>query len=250
MKPPFRVFIGFDEREREAAFVANHSLVTTSGIAPEWLICEALRDRGLLYRLMDKRDSKFYDMVSNKPASTEFAISRFLVPILCQSGWALFTDCDVVFYDDVHKLLDLADPHYAVQVVKHQYVPTSDTKMDSQPQLRYARKNWSSVMLFNCEHPANRRLSLNDVNQRAGLYLHTFGWLHDSEIGELPPGWNWLVGEQLKPAHVALAHFTLGVPTMPGHENDDHAGMWLEARVEAHRAMNGFIETSPALREN
>lgn len=141
---------------------------------------------------MDAR-GQLYDLPSNAPCSTEFAISRFLVPILCQQGWALFVDCDVVFLGDVAELFALADPSKAVMVVKHAPLVEVGTKMDGQAQVGYTRKNWSSVMLFNCDHPANRRLSLADVNERPGRDLHALYWLHDEEIGALPAAWNWLV---------------------------------------------------------
>jgi len=224
-----RVYIGYDKREHEAARVARKTLMETSNVEPEFLERDALIARGLLHRPTDYRGSGTYDLISNAACSTDFSISRFLVPILCQSGFALFTDCDVVFLRDVRKLFDLADPQYAVQVVKHNYVPTSDTKMDNQPQAKYSRKGWSSVILWNCDHPANQRLSLHDINSRPGLYLHQFKWLHDNEIGDLPSRWNWLIGEQPKPQSPAIAHMTLGGPWLEGWEPHEHDEIWLNA---------------------
>ena len=180
---------------------------------------------GLLRRPMDMRDG-VYDLISNAPCSTEFAISRFLVPHLSQSGYALFCDCDMVFLSDVAELLKHADPHFAVQVVKHNHVPKSDTKMDGAKQTSYVRKNWSSLILWNCDHPANLRLSLADVNQRRGIELHQFYWLHDSEIGSLPAEWNWLVGEHEKPSRPRIAHFTNGGPFLHNWEPREHDHIW------------------------
>lgn len=221
-----KVYIGYDQREKDAVAVARSSLWKTSSLTAELLDVDRLRQSGLLTRLTDKRGDTTYDLASNANASTDFAVSRFLVPTLCQNGWALFTDCDVVFLRNAHELLSLADKRYAVQVVKHNYEPSGTLKMDYQPQVPYSRKNWSSVMLFNCDHPANRRLSLHDVNNRRGLHLHQFYWLHHSEIGELPAEWNWLVGEQPRPENPAIAHFTLGVPSMKGYENCAHNELW------------------------
>lgn len=229
-----KVFIGWDDREPIACHVASASLYNTSELENEWLRIDRLRDVGLLNRLVDKR-GQGYDLISNAPVSTDFAISRFLTPILCQSGWALFTDCDVLFMRDVHELLDIADRRYAVMCVKHQHIPTETTKMDNQAQTFYARKNWSSVMLFNCDHPTNRRLTLHDVNTRKGLDLHQLYWCDDDEIGALPPEWNWLVNVQDKPANPAIAHYTLGGPWFHDWQPRPHDDLWLDAasRVRA-----------------
>lgn len=115
-------------------------------------------------------------------------------------------------------------------VVKHQNGHKAGTKMDGQEQLLYPRKNWSSFILFNCDHPANRRLSLQDVNERPGRDLHGLYWLSDEEIGELPQEFNWLVGVQPKPADPKIAHFTLGTPNMTEElRTSEHAHIWHEA---------------------
>lgn len=223
------IFIGYDGREKEAYRVAEKSLKAVSPWAkPQPLDADRLAAYGLLRRPTDLRGG-IYDLPSNAPASTAFHVSRFLVPHLCQSGWALFTDCDVVFLSDVAELFAMANPKYAVMVVKHEQVG-GGLKMDGQVQLAYSRKNWSSVMLVNCDHPANQRLSLQDVNERPGRWLHAFGWLHDSEIGELPCEFNWLVG--VNPPCVApkIAHFTLGGPWFPNWKPAEHDGIWTAAR--------------------
>lgn len=225
-----KVFIGYDPREHSAAMVAQASLWRSSGIRPTLLVEEDLRARGLLWRPVDRRGT-MHDIVSNADQSTEFAISRFLVPII-SNGWVLFTDCDMLFLRDVHNIMAFADPMKAVLVVKHNHQPTETVKMDGQLQLTYPRKNWSSVMLLNCDHPANRRLTLHDVNTRPGRDLHAFYWLHDSEIGELPAGWNWLVNVQPRPAEVSIAHFTLGGPFTPGWKGAPHDELWQAHAVD------------------
>jgi lipopolysaccharide biosynthesis glycosyltransferase len=215
----FPVYIGYDRREPRSYEAAVRSLHLNADdpVIVHKLDSERLADTGLLRRPQDTRGQR-YDILSNANASTEFAISRFLVPILQQSGWALFVDSDVIFLGDVADLFALADPSKAVMCVKHQQEGGPSTKMDGQLQQFYARKNWSSVMLFNCDHPANRRLSLVDVQERRGLYLHSFGWLHDSELGELPQEWNFLVGVSGGGGVVSpppkLLHFTLGTPEL------------------------------------
>ncbi len=227
-----RVFIGYDPREHDAAMVAQRSLhkVTGGALTGEMLEANRLRERGLLTRIRDERGQQDYDLVSNHTYSTRFNVSRFLVPILCQGGAALFVDCDVVFVRDPREMLPaIGEPLAAVSVVKHEHRPTRTVKMMGQAQNTYSRKNWSSVMLFNCDHPANRRLSLWDVNNRHRHELHHFYWLHGSEIDALPPAWNWLVNEQPRPENLGIAHFTNGGPfndDWPGAPNDE---LWLEA---------------------
>lgn len=252
---PLRIYIGHDDREREAYRVAEKSLRKHASQPVNVTALDATRlaECGLLRRPQDRRGYT-YDIASNAPQSTDFAISRFLVPHLAQSGWALFVDCDVVFLADVAELFEQADPDKAVMVVKHHHAPVdpprpceslhaydSDCqrcldwyslkhiKMDGQRQTMYHRKNWSSVCLWNVSHPANSRLSLQDVNERPGRDLHRFYWLHDSEIGALTPDWNWLVGVQEKPLFPKIAHLTLGGPFTPGWKGAEHDELWLEA---------------------
>lgn len=221
------IYIGVDHREPKSLKAALNSLQTVSPWAsPVLLDSEKLAARGLLWRPQDRR-GHIYDLISGAPCSTDFAISRFLTPILHQSGWALFCDSDVVFLRDVWGLFAQADPDKAVMVVQHHNGHESGTKMDGQVQTLYARKNWSSVMLFNCDHPANQRLTLQDVNSRPGRWLHGFGWLADSEIGALEPEWNWLVGLQPRPQNPAIAHYTLGTPELiDGGQEED---LWWDA---------------------
>lgn len=220
------VYLGYDPRESDAYRVAEKSLKRVSPWAkPQRLDADRLAAYGLLRRPTDLRGG-IYDLPSNAPASTAFHVSRFLVPHLCQSGWALFADCDVVFLCDVAELFALADPTKAVMVVKHEQAGAG-MKMDGQVQSAYTRKNWSSVVLWNCDHAANRRLSLQDVNERPGRDLHRFYWLHDSEIGELGEDWNWLVNVTAPPVSPRIAHFTLGGPWLKDWPGAEHDGLWL-----------------------
>lgn len=226
-----KVYIGYDLRESEAAFVAAKSLrrVTNGEIEPEFL-CEAkLRDQGLITRPFDRRGGQGYDLTGNETFSTEFKFTRFLTPLLAQGGFALFCDCDVVFLRDPREMLAGVTAHNAVSVVKHVHKPAEHWKMVNQRQVNYPRKNWSSVMLFNVDHAANRRLSLRDVNERPGQALHSFYWLNDEEIGPLPPAWNWLVDVQPRPVDVGIAHMTLGGPWLKGWHGGSFDDEWREA---------------------
>lgn len=227
------IWIGYDPREADAFAVTRHS-IRRRLILPipiYGLVLPTLRCRGLYTRPTSRENGRLIDHLSKRPdydgaMSTEFAISRFLVPHLAEKGWALFLDADMLVRCDIYKLFKLADPTKAVQVVKHDYQPGTGVKMDGQLQVNYDRKNWSSVMLFNVEHPANRRLTLEMVNTLPGRELHRFCWLDDDEIGHLEPEWNYLVGATQDVADPKIVHFTSGVPSMPGYENCRFADEW------------------------
>jgi lipopolysaccharide biosynthesis glycosyltransferase len=173
-------------------------------------------------------DGKLWDDISGAPMSTEFAITRFLVPHLVRyEGWAVFMDCDMLVRTDIAKLFEEADPQYAVMCVKHVYEPPEGVKMDGQAQMRYARKNWSSVMLFNCAHPSNKALHPQYINAVPGRDLHRFAWLPDDQIGELDQAWNWLVGHSSEEINPNIVHFTEGGPWFEGYENVAYADEWL-----------------------
>ena len=226
-----RIFIGYDSREPEASRVAISSLRRISSFQHDIQLLELsrLRTQGLYTRPTEIRNGDLWDVISDAPMSTEFAISRFLVPLLSR-GAALFVDADVVFREDPTAMLKLLSPATALAVVKHDYTPSSSLKMGGQQQTKYWRKNWSSVMLFNCEHPAHQRLTLHDVNTQPGRALHQFCWIPDDAIAALDPRWNWLVGEQPEPpGGDGIAHFTLGGPFTPGWKGGPHDELWNEA---------------------
>jgi hypothetical protein len=173
--------------------------------------------------------------------TTDFSFSRFLTPYLCDyEGWAIFMDCDMLMRDDVAKLWALRDERYAVQVVKHNHVPKETTKFLGAAQTKYAKKNWSSVMLLN--NARCQALTLDFVNRASGLELHQFKWLEsDDLIGELPHGWNHLVGYDPPGTDAPLLHYTTGGPYIDRWRNCDYAADWF-----AERDRMLFVEQAPA----
>lgn len=221
------IFIGWDSRETEAFDVAIASIRCRTKEDYHFvpLKLQELVSDGLLSRPIETKDGKMWCPISQAPMATEFAISRFSVPLLKQSGLALFMDCDIVCLADISELFALADPKYAVQVVKHDYTPTDTVKMDGQVQTTYSRKNWSSVVLWNCDHPSNKKLTAEVLNSWPGRDLHAFKWLADEEIGELPKEWNWLVGVY-PPGPQKLLHFTNGGPWLPNWKGGPLDHIW------------------------
>lgn len=228
---PFRVFLGWDSSQMIAWNVAALSLQRQASARCDVrrIAMPELRSAGLYTRPTGHTEHGYWDDISGAPMSTGHAIARFLVPTLCNyEGWALFTDGDVLFRADIAGLFNGADPSKAVHVVQHTHAPTEAAKMSGEVQTAYARKNWSSVILWNCGHPANRALTVDLVNSRPGRDLHRFCWLDDALIGALPPQWNVLVGEE-DTTDTAIAHFTLGCPDLKGYEHQPFADEWYAA---------------------
>lgn len=234
------IYMGFDSREVEAYKVAEFSLKRRASV-PVSVVpikLDDMRDKGLLWRKTEMRDGKLWDVVSDAPQATEFAISRFLTPILHRAtygstGWSIFVDCDVLFLDDVNNLFNLLDNSYAVMCVKHNYTPSTMMKMDGQIQTRYSYKNWSSVMAINCGHFVNDKLDINYINNKPGRDLHSFDWIndHDNHIGALPSEWNALIGEAGYSLETAkIAHYTLGGPWLGNSISPEADALWLSER--------------------
>jgi lipopolysaccharide biosynthesis glycosyltransferase len=216
-----RVFIGYDSREDIAFRVCESSLRKYSKIPIDvWPI-----------RQQDMRTQKLYWRNHDPLASTEFSFTRFLTPYLAgYKGWALFCDCDFFFRKDISGLRDYMNPEKAVMVVKHEYNPPEKIKMDGKAQTQYTRKNWSSFMLINCEHPSVQALTPDVVNTQTGLYLHRLQWLENKHIGELPVTYNYLEGWHTKQDcdDPIAVHFTRGGPWFKGYAQVEYGDEWLE----------------------
>lgn len=221
-----RLFIGFDEKETVAYHVLSHSILKRSSIPISITPLKKEHFRGFFSRERGEKDS------------TDFAITRFLVPFLCDyQGYGLFMDCDMLVHADVAEFggyMSLMDNYnIAIRVVKHDYTPKTKTKFLDQVQTEYSKKNWSSVMLFN--NKLCTALTPEYVEKAHGLDLHQFKWLKEHQIGELPKEWNWLVGEYPKRSGIKNFHYTLGTPCFEKYKNCDYADLW---HIE-HEDMNG-----------
>ena len=222
---PLRIFIGYDPTEPVAYHVLSHSLLSRSrqpiSITP--LVQNALRTQGLYTRLRGPTES------------TEFSLTRFLVPYLSgYKGISIFMDCDILCRTDIATLLPFVDDSHPVWACQHVYTPKYDTKFRGQAQVAYAKKNWSSVMVFNntlCE-----KLSPKYVNTASGLDLHQFNWA--SSVGALPLPWNWLVGEYPPNDDAFLFHYTNGGPWFRDYQYCDHAQAWFDELDLAFPSLN------------
>lgn len=223
------VYIGYDPREAVAYNVLAHSINARASqpvaIAP--LMLSQLR--------------QIHHRERNPLQSTDFSFTRFLTPYLADyQGWSIFMDCDMLVLDDIAKLWALRDDRYAVMCVKHDHVPRESIKFLNAPQTPYAKKNWSSVMLFN--NAKCRALTPEYVDTASGLELHQFKWLEDeSLIGEIPHRWNHLVGYDEPNPDVSLVHYTLGGPYFNEFVDCEYSKEWFTDREQMLNAMQRVL---------
>lgn len=224
-----RIFIGYDEREKVAYHVLSHSILRRASVPVQ-------------ITPINKRNLPFYFRERGPYESTDFSISRFLVPALCEfRGFGVFMDCDMLCLGDVAEFcnyMTIMDSYgSAVRVVKHQYQPKEETKFLGQIQTRYQRKNWSSVMVFN--NALCSKLTVDYVQAANGLDLHQFTWTEDYRIQNLPKEWNWLVGEpgyENGTGSPKLLHYTKGTPCFKEYESCEYADLWHEEKLDMNSA--------------
>ena len=213
------VYVGWDSREDISYQVCEHSIKR--------------RDPGAIViplKQKDMRSDGLYRRDIDKLATTEFTFTRFFIPYLQgYKGWAVFCDCDFVWKVSTTELEQYCDNSKAVVCVQHDYAPQEGSmKMDGQVQTVYPRKNWSSMVLWNCAHPANKILTPEVLNKETPQFLHRFSWLADSEIGSLPHHYNWLVGWYQEPRDGVpkILHYTEGGPWFDGYRDCEYADVW------------------------
>jgi lipopolysaccharide biosynthesis glycosyltransferase len=212
------VFIGYDPREAIAFHVCANSIIRHSS-QPVQIIPVAL--------------NLFKDYTeTHTDGSNHFIYTRFLVPHMMKwQGHAIFIDGDMIVRDDIAKLWELRDPSKDVQVVKHDYKTRMPVKYLGSKNEDYPRKNWSSVILWNCNSYPNRRLTPEYVMKATGAELHRFSWCSDDRIGELPKEWNWLPDEYGANDHAKLLHYTLGTPCFHDFADTPQADEWHRERI-------------------
>ena len=207
------IVIGFDQREAVAFHTFAQSIIEKAS-QPVSLIPLALNAM------------KGYTEVHND-GSNAFIYSRFLTPFLCGfKGWAIFADGDMICRDDIADLWALRDETKAVMCAKHDYKTKAQDKYLGNKNQDYPRKNWSSLVLWNCGHEKNRILTPEFVQQQTGAFLHRFTWLDDSLVGEIPKTWNWLTTEYPDNYDAHLLHYTLGTPCFKDYWNSEMADEW------------------------
>ncbi len=220
------VYVGYDERnlgQKMAYEVCKRSIHQFNpDISVNPLKLTELRAAGLYSRNDDPKQS------------TEFTYSRFLVPHLNKfKDYAVFCDSDFLWQRDIKDMLHFISEDKSVAVVQHEYVECpSSTKMDGLQQEWYPRKNWSSLMLFNCAHEDCKKLTTAVVNTETPKFLHRLEWANDSNVNALPVDYNHLVGYYPRNDSASAFHFTDGGPWHQDYINCDHAEKWLRYLTE------------------
>lgn len=212
------IYIGYDPREAIAFHVCTNSIIRQS--------TKPVSINPLALNNMQDYEEKHTD------GSNHFIYSRFLVPHLNDyKGWALFIDGDMILRDDISDLFDMCDDSKAVMVVKHDYKTRMPVKYLGARNEDYPRKNWSSVILWNCGHEANKQVTPELIQQSSGAFLHRFTWLDDDQIGELPIEWNWLPDEFGENKDAKLLHYTLGTPCFHDFATTNMSDEWHRERI-------------------
>ena len=213
MVKSIKLVVGFDQRESVAYHTFCQSIIEHAS-APLTFIPLAINSL------------KEYKEV-HADGSNDFIYSRFLTPYLNNfEGWAIFADGDMICQGDIKELWNLRDESKALLVVKHNYQTKASKKYLGNVNENYPRKNWSSVILWNCSHPKHRILTPEFIAKQPGSYLHRFSWLDDSDIGELPKEWNWLAIEYPENKNAKLIHYTLGTPCFKEYKDSEMASIW------------------------
>jgi len=213
MQETIRLVVGYDPREAVAYHVFCQSVIEHATVP-------------VMFMPLSARSLSFYKE-THRDGSNEFIYSRFLTPLLMNyQGWAIYADGDMICQRDISELWAQRDESKAVQVIKHKYKTKAHKKYLGNQNENYPRKNWSSVIFWNCGHEANSILTPNLVENETGAFLHRFSWLDDSLIGELPPEWNWLTTEYEDNPSAALLHYTLGTPCFSEYRDADMAEYW------------------------
>jgi lipopolysaccharide biosynthesis glycosyltransferase len=215
---PIPVFVGYDPREAIAYHVCCNSIIRNAS-APVAIVPVAL--------------NLFSDyQETHTDGSNHFIYTRFLVPWLM--GWkgrAIFIDGDMIVRGDIIELYNSLGLDKDVAVVKHDYQTKQTEKYMGAKNENYPRKNWSSVIVWNCASFPNRRLTPEFVMASTGAFLHRFTWLTDNRIQELPPEWNWLPDEYGPNPDAKLLHYTLGTPCFHEYANTPQNDEWHRERI-------------------
>lgn len=212
------MFVGYDPREAVAYHVCANSIIRTAS-SPVAIIPIAL--------------NLFQDyQETHTDGSNQFIYSRFLVPYLMNfHGRAIFIDGDMIVRSDIVELYESLEIGMDVAVVKHDYQTRMTEKYLGSKNENYPRKNWSSVIVWDCQTYPNKQLTPEFVQKQPGSFLHRFSWIDNDRIQSLDPVWNWLPDEFGPNPDAKLLHYTLGTPCFHEFADTPQAEEWHRERM-------------------
>jgi|TARA_R100000353_G_scaffold174328_2_gene142066 hypothetical protein len=212
-----KIFIGHDSRYPQATEVCERSIIDHN---PD------LKDQ---IHFLDKeilKQSELYGRKDLPGESTEFSFTRFYIPMLCNyDGIAMFCDNDFLWQCDPTEMIKyLGDNDIAV--VQHEDYNVTKNKMDGIENKSYPRKNWSSLIIYNCSKL--QHLTKEYLDNATAAQLHELRWAKN--IGSIPPKYNWLVGlyENCGCTQLKGLHFTEGGPWFDKYKNCEFSEEWWE----------------------
>lgn len=253
MSTNYHVFIGFDDREKEAYQVAKYSIEKYSkDLDPEINLVihklehKPLRSSGLFTRpfTVEGTTGQYIDGIDGKPFSTQFTFTRFLVPELWKnlsdpnkSPLVMFVDCDFLWLDNLKKMFKQIEqdkmknqgkaPVYCTQ---HDYKPKSSIKMDNINQTAYNMKLWAAMMVFDMDNPENLKLTPELVNTAKGRDLMNFCWLSNHhDIAHIDESWHFIPNHSEKnpmDGMVKVIHYTTGGPNLTNCRDNKYVSVW------------------------
>lgn len=235
MSKTLHIYVGFDSVETVSWHVLTQSIIARSSIPVAF------------HPVKKSMLKEVFNRPTDPKQSNEFSFTRFLVPYLQgYKGWALFMDCDMMLRVDIAEIIKHMNGGKSVYVCQHDYTPKEGTKYLGAVQYPYPRKNWSSVMLFNCSHSDCRNLTPEYVNTAPALDLHRFNWTTDERLGSLPLEWNHLVGEYQHDKHAKIVHWTNYGPWLTDFADVDYADEWFkEKAIMNHALQNADVDYDP-----
>lgn len=212
-----RIFIGVDERQ----WIAYHILSSS-------IIRRTSKPVSITPIIIDQLPIK-------RRGLTGFTFARYLPPYLCNyEGRSLFLDSDMLVLGDIAELFELPNEE-AVSVV---------------PFLNNFTFERPSVMLFNNEKCKNLTPEYIDDESSSPQSLE---WAES--VGDLPSGWNHLVGYAPPEDNVKLVHYTQGVPGYKECRHCEYAEEWfieremMNSHVSWLEIMGNSVHRNPVLKK-
>ena len=128
--------------------------------------------------------------------SNNFTYTKFFIPYLNDyNGYSLFCDSDFIWETDIYELINNFEidnennnNKFSIGCVKHKCYTNektlNKTKMDGKYQSWYPRKNWTSLIIFNCSHYKCKKLTLDTLNDANPSWLQRLYWINEIKKNE------------------------------------------------------------------